>query len=98
MVVRMQPPWVLNSGSCAVIGKCAQSQHHPSPYGADEACNLTAVAGGLIRVVSFLTQKEHDVLYVNNTAYHGLSGPEGVHVASMGEVMWTSDSSIQGGG
>ena len=40
-------------------------------------------------LVGFANQEEHNVLYAKGAAYHDLSGPEGVHSASMGEVLLT---------
>merc|ERR1719145_361526 len=71
------PPgtWEVTSGTgCTKTGNCIQSNNHPSDYGNNEACSISAYEVDLT-VDAFSTESGYDILTVGGTAYSGTSGP-----------------------
>jgi len=82
-------------GSCSLVGRCVTSANYPSNYGNSEACTITALEAGTMKVEAFDIEPCCDMLEVkvNGSTYGGTKGPQGV-VLDVGDILsWTSDGS-----
>merc|ERR1719213_317092 len=65
----------VSSGTgCTKIGNCIQSNNHPSNYGNNEECTITAYDVALT-VEAFSTESRYDFLTMGGVQYSGSSGP-----------------------
>jgi len=88
------PPgtWEITSGTgCTMSGNCIQSNNHPSSYGDNEACTISAYEAA-ITVEAFLTESRYDFLTMGGTSYSGSSGPPSGTYS--GDISWASDYSV----
>merc|ERR1719195_91898 len=88
------PPgtWEITSGTgCTMTGNCIQSKNHPSSYGNNEACTISAYQAA-ITVEAFNTESRYDFLTIGGTAYSGSSGPPSGTYS--GDISWASDYSV----
>mmetsp|Transcript_146439 Transcript_146439/g.467809 ORF Transcript_146439/g.467809 Transcript_146439/m.467809 type:complete len:619 (+) Transcript_146439:69-1925(+) len=82
-------------GSCSIVGRCVTSANYPSDYGRSQACTITALEAGTMKVEAFDIEPCCDMLEVkvNGSTYGGTKGPQGV-VLDVGDILsWTSDGS-----
>jgi len=76
---------------CSTVGNCIQSNNHPSNYGNNEACTISAYDVALT-VDAFSTESRYDFLTVGGVQYSGTSGPASGTYS--GVISWSSDSSV----
>jgi len=89
--------WSVEEGQCKVDGMgCVMSPNFPQPYGADQACRVSAKERGPISVVSFETELYFDTLLVDGKAFSGFRGPAGVTPG--GPLQWSSDVDTEASG
>jgi len=84
-------PWVVSEGPCIIDAKgCAKRDL----YGNGEFCKILVnnTAAKPIVVEKFYTEKYYDLLIVNEVAYSGTQGPEGI--IPQGVIIWRSDFSV----
>jgi len=84
--------WEITSGNgCQTDGNCIQSKNHPSSYGNNEACTISAwnVA---VTVEAFDTESGYDYLTVGGSRYSGSNGPASGTYS--GTIRWASDYSV----
>ena len=86
-----------NGGNCVIDGDCIASPNYPSPYGADESCDIGVDATGVITTDAFNTGMG-DYLSIDGTNYEGSSGPNGAVVTgpNANAISWYSDYSDGG--
>merc|ERR1740120_210529 len=92
------PPgtWEISSGTgCTMAGNCIQSKNHPSSYGNNEACTISAYDAA-ITVEAFDTEARYDFLTMGGTSYAGTSGPPSGTYS--GEIRWATDGSVVSSG
>jgi len=80
---------------CTTTGNCIQSNNHPSDYGNDEGCTISAWDVALT-VDAFSTESGYDILTMGGTAYSGSSGPPSGTYS--GVISWASDYSVVNSG
>jgi len=86
----------VSSGTgCTKTGNCIQSNNHPSDYGNNEECTITAAEIDLA-VEAFSTESGYDFLNMGGTSYSGTSGPAGGLFS--GTISWASDYSVVSSG
>jgi len=84
--------WEIVSGTgCETDGNCIQSKNHPSNYGNNEACTISAW-GVDVTVEAFSTESGYDYLTVAGSRYSGSSGPASGTIS--GDIRWASDYSV----
>jgi hypothetical protein len=90
--------FLVTSGSCRVVDYCVQSPNFPFHYGANGHCGIAVynVRDESLVVSHFDVEDPFDVLVVDDTAYTGTAGPDGVRPT--GSMRWSSDSLVQGTG
>jgi len=76
---------------CTTTGNCIQSKNHPSNYGNNEGCTISAYDVALT-VDAFNTESRYDILNMGGRAYSGTSGPASGTYS--GVISWTSDYSV----
>mmetsp|Transcript_84573 Transcript_84573/g.273384 ORF Transcript_84573/g.273384 Transcript_84573/m.273384 type:complete len:225 (-) Transcript_84573:21-695(-) len=68
-------------GSCSIAGRCVTSANYPSEYGNSQACTMTALEAGTLRVEAFYTELNYDFVLVGGLRYSGQQGPpQGVEI------------------
>jgi len=90
-VVWGDDPWVVSEGPCIIDAEgCAKRDL----YGNGEFCKILVndTAATPISVKKFYTERYYDVLIVNEVAYSGTQGPEGI--IPQGVIIWRSDFSV----
>merc|ERR1719150_2744209 len=80
---------------CTTVGNCIQSNNHPSNYGNNEACTISAYDVALT-VEAFSTESRYDFLTVGGVQYSGSSGPASGTYS--GVISWSSDYSVTNSG
>mmetsp|Transcript_81859 Transcript_81859/g.226869 ORF Transcript_81859/g.226869 Transcript_81859/m.226869 type:complete len:1040 (+) Transcript_81859:105-3224(+) len=86
-------------GMCALSEPgCVSSPNYPQRYGNDESCTINVTEGNTLplRIADFITEWQLDALTVNNKAYSGMEGPDGV--VPNGQILWSSDASVRSRG
>eukprot|EP00928_Gymnodinium_smaydae_P044475 TRINITY_DN2966_c1_g1_i3.p1 TRINITY_DN2966_c1_g1~~TRINITY_DN2966_c1_g1_i3.p1 ORF type:complete len:5802 (+),score=1072.37 TRINITY_DN2966_c1_g1_i3:2529-19934(+) len=86
--------WDIISGECAIDSDCClTSPNFPNPYDNDQSCSVNPIPSFWrdyhLLAVDFLTEKDHDKLWVNSVAYSGTEGPPMGYPA--GQIIWNSD-------
>merc|ERR1719323_1561895 len=76
---------------CETVGNCIQSNNHPSNYGNNEGCTISAWDVALT-VDAFNTERRYDFLNVVGVDYSGTSGPSSGTYS--GVISWSTDSSV----
>jgi len=87
------PPgsWTVSGTGCTKVGNCIQSNNHPSEYGNNEACTISA-NNVAFTVDAFNTESGYDFLIVGGASYSGTSGP--ANGSYNGDITWSSDYSV----
>merc|ERR1712157_226650 len=87
------PPgsWTVTGTGCTKVGNCIQSNNHPSEYGNNEACTISA-NNVAFTVDAFNTESGYDFLIVGGASYSGTSGP--ANGSYNGDITWSSDYSV----
>jgi len=80
---------------CTTTGNCIQSNNHPSDYGNNEGCTISAYDVD-ITVEAFSTESRYDFLTMGGVGYSGSSGPPSGTYS--GQISWTSDYSVVNSG
>ena len=78
-------------GPCTVVGSCCLSPNYPHDYGNLQACTISGVPSMPLSVVSFRTESNSDILFVNGFGFSGTHGPEGM-ISLDGVIKWWSDA------
>jgi len=82
-------------GSCSIAGRCVTSANYPSEYGNSQACTMTALEAGTLRVEAFYTELNYDFVLVGGLRYSGQQGPpQGVEIWPGDVFSWGSDGSV----
>merc|ERR1719330_227523 len=76
---------------CTTTGNCIQSKNHPSNYGNNESCTISAWDVALT-VDAFNTESGYDFLSMGGVQYAGTSGPASGTYS--GVISWATDSSV----
>merc|ERR1712176_1529755 len=76
-------------------GNCIQSNNHPSSYGNNEECTISAWDVALT-VDAFSTESRYDFLTMGGVQYSGSSGPASGTYS--GVISWSSDYSVTNSG
>ena len=88
------------SGNCTARGDgCVTSPNYPNDYAGDDKCVMKAEKDIVLTVPeeAFLTESYFDKMMVNDVAYEGSTGPDGV-MPSSGQIVWTTDGAVQRSG
>merc|ERR1719330_2326564 len=80
---------------CTTTGNCIQSSNHPSNYGNNEECTISAWDVALT-VEAFSTESRYDFLTMGGVQYSGSSGPASGTYS--GVISWSSDYSVTNSG
>lgn len=96
-VLRRGELFRVTHGLCKTVGpNCVTSPNFPKNYLIRQKCQISidpnAWAGKYIEVLSFLTQRAHDTLRINDILYSGTGGPR--WVTPTNTIEWSSDNSI----
>merc|ERR1719384_1571281 len=83
---------VTTGTGCTTTGNCIQSKNHPSNYGNNEGCTISAWDVALT-VDAFNTERGYDFLTIGGMQYAGTSGPDSGATYS-GVITWATDSSV----
>ena len=78
------------SGQCTVECDRISSPNYPGDYSASDHCGICVEQGTALQVLKFLTEQDHDLLWVNGQSYSYTEGHDGVEAE--GQIEWTSDT------
>lgn len=92
----MPPLWRVEDGQCTIDERgCARSPNYPENYGAYQECKIVLEAQTTKRPIyamSFDTEYGYDVLRMDDLAFSGMTGPQGLIMNST--LHWYSDEDI----
>ncbi|CAE7553092.1 unnamed protein product [Symbiodinium natans] len=83
--------------SCTAEGDCIASSNYPGNYpdnASRDACQIAVDPNNTraIRVESFSTEQDFDLLTVNGAEFSGMNGPSGV--TPQGTILWGADARL----